>query len=185
MKKEWLITLFSGLIFLQVIVPVGMIARREITLKNGVAFRFKTAPVDPYDAFRGRYVALRVEANRVLKPAGLNLTSGQRVYAILSVDQEGFAYVSDISLNKPREGSFIKSRVLYASAVEVALDLLIDRYYMEENAAPRAEMLYAQRSTRAKQDAYVTVKVRNGFLVVDGLYIGGEKIEDVLKKSKS
>ena len=41
-----------------------MIARREMTLRNGVVCRFLTAPVDPYDAFRGRYVALNFAENK-------------------------------------------------------------------------------------------------------------------------
>ena len=36
-----------------------MIIRRELTLRRGRVCRFLTAPVDPYDAFRGRYFVNR------------------------------------------------------------------------------------------------------------------------------
>ena len=38
----------------QVAVPVAMIARREIALRQGETFLFRCAPVDPVDFFRGR-----------------------------------------------------------------------------------------------------------------------------------
>ncbi len=60
MKNKILIAAFFCVALLQIYTPVSMIIARESTLKEGVLFRFKTAPVDPYDAFRGRYVALRV-----------------------------------------------------------------------------------------------------------------------------
>ena len=59
-KRKLLITSFILLCLVQTAVPLSMIARREFTLRNGRVYKFKTAPVDPYDAFRGRFVALAV-----------------------------------------------------------------------------------------------------------------------------
>ena len=56
MKSKLIIGLFLGVSFIQIITPLSMIIKRESVLKNGGQFKFKTAPVDPYDAFRGRYV---------------------------------------------------------------------------------------------------------------------------------
>lgn len=58
----------------------------------------------------------------------------------------------------------------------------IDRYYMEETAAPRAEQVYREHIRREKRDAYATAKVKDGFAVVDGLYIGEQRIEDVIRQ---
>ena len=38
----------------QLAVPAWMIAGRELTLREGQVFKFRTRPVDPADAFRGR-----------------------------------------------------------------------------------------------------------------------------------
>ncbi len=181
MRKELIIGVFIGLIILQIGVPVSMIAKRESTLRYGAAFKFKTAPVDPYDAFRGRYVALRVDINKVAKPDGVELKYGQKVFAQLAVDQNGIAQVSQITTQKPKEGSYLVATITYPSGSEVGINLPIDRYYMEERAAPRAEQVYRDHSRREKQDAYVTVKVMDGFAVVDGLYIGDQRIEDAIR----
>lgn len=182
MKKEYVIGLFALLILVQIAVPVSMIAQREATLKNGTAFRFKTAPVDPYDAFRGRYVAIRVDVAKVGYQGRLNY--GQKVFALLDVDGNGFAQVSGVSLQKPAGVAYLKATAYPVGNKEVRIDLPIDRYYMEEKAAPRAEALYRQHSRRDKQDAYVTVRIRDGFAVVDGLYINDQKIETLLKQQK-
>ena len=181
MKKYWTLGLLAGLMLVQVALPVSMIAKRETTLKYGTAFRFKTAPVDPYDAFRGRYVALRVEVNKVNKPGGMELKYGQKVYAQLSVDENGFATIAQVAVQKPGRGAYLEARAGYSQRDEVQLDLPIDRYYMEEKSAPRAERVYREHSVRGKQDAYVVVRVMDGFAVIEGLYIDGRKIEDLLR----
>ncbi len=184
MRKELIIGLFAGLIVLQIVLPVSMIAKRESTLKNGEVFRFKTVPVDPYDAFRGRYVAIRAEINKVSKPEGVDLKYGQKVYAQLFVDENGFAQVSQIAMRRPKDSAYLIASVTYPAGRgnDVGLNLPIDRYYMEEKAAPRAEQVYREHSRRGdKQDAYVIVRIKDGFAVIEGLYVGDQRIEDILK----
>ncbi len=182
MREELIIGLFSGLILVQIAAPLSMIVKRESVLKNGVSFRFKTAPVDPYDAFRGRYVALGVEANKAVKPQGIDLRSGQKVYVQIIVDENGYAKMSQVTTQKPKDPAFLTAKVSYLSGNNVFLNLPIDRYYMEEKAAPQAEQIYRKHSRRDKQDAYVVVKIKDGFAVIEGLYVGGQRIEEVLKQ---
>lgn len=68
MRKNLIILLFAILALAQIASPLSMIVKRELVLKNGIPFRFKTIPQDPADPFRGRYVALRIEASNVPKP---------------------------------------------------------------------------------------------------------------------
>ena len=184
MKKKLIVGLFAGLIALQIAVPVSMIVKRESTLKTGTVFRFKTAPVDPYDAFRGRYVAIRADVNKVSKPEGMNLKYRQKVFAQLTVDEKGFAQVSKITLQRPKDSAYLSASVAYPVGNDVGLDLPIDRYYMEEKAATRAEQAYREHSRRDKQDAYVVVRVKDGFAVIEGLYVGDQRIEDVVRQSR-
>lgn len=183
MRKQLIIGFFVALITLQVAIPVSMIVKRESTLRTGAIFRFKTTPVDPYDAFRGRYVAVRADVNKVSKPEGINLKYRQKVFAQLKVDEKGFAQVSQISLQKPKDSAYLSATVSYPVANEIGLDLPIDRYYMEEKAATRAEQVYREHSSRDKQDAYVMVRVKDGFAVIEGLYVGEKKIEDLARQS--
>lgn len=186
MKKEFIIGLFCAVIVVQLAVPLSMITKRETTLKYGQEFNFKTRPVDPFDAFRGRYVALGIDVNSGPMAQGFHAQYGQTVYAQISVDEQGFARIVEVSTQKPKGVSYMIAKYSYSAGHQVYVNLPIDRYYMEENAAPRAERLYFEHNNRqGTMDTHVAVRIKNGFAVIEGLYIGGERIEDVLKKKAS
>lgn len=185
MKNRLIIGLFCFIALIQLITPLSMIIKRESVLKNGEQFKFKTAPVDPYDAFRGRYVALRIEGDNVQVPEGMSLRYGQSVYALISNDEQGFAKFTTLVTNKPTVTPFIQAKVRYVSGDKVQLALPIDRYYMEEKSAPTAERVYREYSRRDKQDAYALVRVKDGFAVIESLYVGGKRIEEVVKNVKN
>ena len=50
-KKKMLFVLFILVALIQIAVSASMIINREIILKSGKQYKFRTAPVDPYDAF--------------------------------------------------------------------------------------------------------------------------------------
>jgi uncharacterized membrane-anchored protein len=162
-----------------------MIIKRESVLKNGEQFKFITAPVDPYDAFRGKYVALRIAKDNVPVTGGTLFNNGQSVYAHIAVDTQGFARLTNVTTTKPKGVPYIQVNVRYTSRDKVYLDLPIDRYYMEENSALLAERAYIEHNRRDKQDAYVLVRVKDGFVVIEGLYVGGKRVEDVVKSFKN
>ena len=182
MKNRLIIGLFLAIACIQIITPLSMILKREFVLKNGTQFKFKTAPVDPYDAFRGRYVALRIEEDSVLVIKGPKLINGQVVYALIDVDSQGFAKFTTVATRRPYGKAYIRTKVRYIAGNKVYLDLPIDRYYMEENAAPAAEIIYRRNAQRGKKDAYVVVRVKEGFAVIENLFIQGQRIEDAVRQ---
>jgi hypothetical protein len=80
-----------------------------------------------------------------------------------------------------KNSDWIMAKVKYVSGDKVFLDLPIDRYYMEEKSAPAAERVYRQFAQRNKQDAYIVVRIKDGFAVIESLYVGGQKIEDAVR----
>ena len=52
------ITAFVLIVLAQWYVPALMISEHEDVAANGKVLKFKTAPIDPYDAFRGKYIML-------------------------------------------------------------------------------------------------------------------------------
>ena len=139
MKKSLIIALFLSISIIQVITPLSMILKREYVLKNGEQFKFKTAPVDPYDAFRGRYVALRIQGDEISTQKELKLNNGQAIYAVINTDDQGFAKLVRVSIDRPHGEAYIQAKVKYAFGDKISLDLPIDRYYMDERAAPAAK----------------------------------------------
>jgi len=162
--KKILMAALAALIIIQLFVPISGIIKRFNVLKTGTEFKFKVYPVDPYDAFRGRYVSLNVQQR----------SNGKGKYGVIALDKDGFAVITSVSDNKPASGHYVTS-------IERGwFTLPIDRYYMDEKFAPKAERLTQRREADA--EAYVTVRVKNGTLVVSGLYIDGVAIEDIIKQ---
>src|ERR1043166_7540806 len=80
----------------QLAVPAMMAWGRVQTLAHGRVWKFKTAPVDPEDAVRGRYVMLRFDAEDFTQAE--QLKSADSIYAILKEGADGFAKVDHLSL---------------------------------------------------------------------------------------
>lgn len=184
MKKLQLsLTLFWVLSVFQLAVPVWMILNREMTLRHGRQFRFRAAPVDPYDAFRGRYVALQFEPNTAPVPADEKLAMNQKVHAQLAEDEHGFVQIAGVTATRPSGEAYVQCRVNSVADSLVYLQFPFDRYYMDERAAPAAEAAYREHSTREVRDVYVTVRVKDGNAVLEELYIEGIPIREFLRKS--
>ena len=159
--KKMLIPALISIIFIQLFVPVYRTINKYHILKAGEELKFRVNPVDPYDAFRGRYVSI-ISRQEV---------RGNGKYGVVIVDADGFARIASLSDKKPASGVYIKSND------RKRFSLPISRYYMDEKLAPKAEKLTRQGG----QEAYVTVRVKNGVLVISGLYINGIAIEDIIK----
>lgn len=182
-KQAIVFLLFLVLAFLQVAAPFVLIRKHEAILKEGKTFKFRTAPVDPFDAFRGRYVALRLEQDKVLMPEGMDLESGEKICANITTGEDGFARISGLSKYPPIGLSYMKAKIRYISGKDVFLDLPIDRYYMEEKAAKLAETVYRAHSRPEKRDAYVLVRIKDGDAAIDKLYIGEKPIEELVREA--
>jgi len=176
------------LIIAQLSVPAALMNANERVLKHGITYKFKTAPVDPYDIFRGRYVAIRNEQSMAPLTAEENKKLGQKKrigYAVIAVDQDGYAYVERLVAEKPQTENYFKTTIGYSYSMTADgtryFKFPIDRYYMNERKAPQAEDVYREYSTREKRDAYMLVRVLDGEMVIERLMIGSAPIEDYLK----
>jgi len=173
--------IYSLMLAAQLIIPGSMIVQNEAVLRAGNPYKFKTAPVDPYDVMRGRYVALGVAVDEVAIDSSKDIKRGQIVYAILEQDDTGFAKFKDVALKRPRDGDYIEAKAGWTGNGKLNLELPFDRYYMNEYKAPKAEELYRKYSSKDNQDAYIIVKVLKGRAVIKDLYVGGKPIADLVK----
>ncbi len=175
------VVLFIFVAVIQLIVAGGAVLRSEATLRSGEVFRFRIQPVDPVDAFRGRYVAIRMAENKAPAAESFELSRREWVFVPLIVDGEGYAGFGPVSLDPPDEGPFLKllGGGVYSDADEmrwVSLALTpFARYYMDEGLAPKAEAA-VWRGPRGQRNASITVRVKNGFGVLEELWIDGVPI---------
>lgn len=182
MKKTALLIL--GLLALaQLLVPAAMILKHERILRQGELFRFKTAPLDPADPFQGRYVLLNFDSDSI-RIASTNAPAPgrkERVYVVLGTDAEGFCELKEWSRTRPESGAFLKT-TSYGIGNErnpvtekwdvpaIRFDLPFDRFYMDEEKAPRAEAL-AREETRAT-NCWAAVRVYKGAALIEDVFIG-------------
>jgi uncharacterized membrane-anchored protein len=125
--------LLLGVFWLLII--VGFIANKELTLRTGQEVLLKTIPVDPRDLFRGDYVILRYDLSTIdlnrLSGGSQSLKQGNVVYVTLSVGEK-YATVSSVSTVQPTGGLFLKGRVKQLQWNHMTVEYGIESYFVPE-----------------------------------------------------
>jgi uncharacterized membrane-anchored protein len=163
----------------QIAVPASMIWKRQRTLREGRLWKFRSAPVDPIDAMRGRYLVLRFEAEDF--PSAKPLPYRDTVYVKLKEDAEGFAVVDQVDVTPAEGDDVVKADSFGQYEGKGHLRFSFDRLWVTEANAPAAEKTYAEHSRREKVDAYATVRVMPGDAGIEELYIAGQPLREYLR----
>ena len=178
-KYKQMFIAFIVLAIIQLSVPLYMVWHWEDILYTGKQYTWVTAPVDPYDALRGRYVDLRFKEMTGPIVSNTQLNSGQTAYAMIAEDENGYAFINGISDSRPEGNSYVKIKVSYVQNGNIAHFVLpFKRYYMQEDFAPTAEQAYRES---AGTEAIVLVRVKDGYGAVEELYIGKQTIYEYLR----
>src|SRR5664279_3431291 len=172
------IIIFTLVALAQISVPASMIWKRQRTLREGRLWKFRTAPVDPVDAMRGRYLALRFEAEEF--PRSEKLPSEEMSYVRLKEDAEGFAVIDPVNEATKGANDTIGAESLGYYAGKQHVRFPFDQFWVTEANANAAEKAYAAHSRREKVDAYATVRVLRGDAGIEELYIAGQPLHDYL-----
>jgi uncharacterized membrane-anchored protein len=177
-KARLPLILLAIVFLIQWAVPVSMILGRERVLEQGTEVKFSVQPVDPYDPFRGRYV--RINARPVIDessswPEGLK--RGERVFAIIEPDDQGFAQATEVVADRPQAGLYLQGKALWPRSR--SLDFGLDRYYMNEKMAPATERLVGER-LQTGAEVHITVRILDGDSVITGLYVDGVAVEEII-----
>lgn len=185
-RSVWFLLAFLLVALVQLYVPAQMIWNREEILETGKAYKFRTAPIDPNDPFRGKYVALRFEQNWVKVHNLDNWKYEEEIFVNLKVDAKGFANVTGISKIKPAAGtSFVKAKVDYVSNENGLKKLYFtypfDRLYLQETLAQEAEETYAETQQNTTKITYALVKIKDGDAVLQDVFIDSVSITEIVK----
>src|SRR3954467_13742330 len=109
--RHWRLIVLLLVALAQLAVPGSLIWKREQTLRQGSVWKFRTAPVDPVDAFRGRYVSLQFEAETQEISPPANASAGAPVFVTLKTNAEGFAEIDQVSTTKPAGDDFVEAEL--------------------------------------------------------------------------
>lgn len=183
---SWRGLLFGIVCLAQLGVPASLVVQHEQTRRTGTPWRFQTAPVDPADPFRGRYVRLAFAAEQ--EPVPLAAGSARyadrdrRLYAELARDAEGYARLVRVHDRRPQGVEYVDVFVQYMDMPDedsadrtprVSVRLPFDRYYLPEAQAPEVERRYREASVRAQARTYAEVRVRDGHAALVALVLDG------------
>ena len=188
MNARMIFGLFVTVAVVQLAVPVSQIWRHEDVLATGHAYKFRTPPVDPSDAFRGRYVALQFAGTAAPVRLGDKLEYRQRAYVRLGEGADGFAQFKELSAAPPATGDYLRVNFPYGSSTNMTFSLPFDRFYMEESAAPRAESAYREFGNRrghTNDQTYVMVRVKGGRAVIENLFIKDKPARQFLEEQRT
>lgn len=149
MKKDLIKKIaFFSVMLIYIGVPSQMIYSYQSTLRNGNVYRFKPAPVDPYDAARGKYVTLSYMLENInYDTSKASFKDGDDVYLKLGKDTSGFAIITEALEEAPVNDDYIKTMVNWAyvdSIGHVSFSLPFTRYYLPEDMAQDAEDAYRE-----------------------------------------
>lgn len=179
MKTKQRLFLFALLAAIQLFTVLYMVWQWEDILRTGQRFEWETAPVDPYDAFKGRYIDLgfKETSGPAVEPG--RFSHGQQAYAIIGKNADGKAVISGVSAVRPAEEPYINVRIGYTARDKVHVQLPFRRYYLPENLAGPAETAYQQ----SRQTGIAVIRLKNGYGVVEELFIDGRPLADYLREA--
>ena len=182
-KRNWMLLGFVLVVAAQLAVPASLIIDREWTLHTGQVFKFKTRPVDPADAFRGRYVWLGLQPDRATVTDSSQWTYNQKAYAVLGVDTNGYAMVKRLEHRRPDDETAVPVCIAWPDTKGVVHITWpgLDHYYMNEGQAPAAETAYRDHNRRTNQTCYVTVRVRGTHAVTENLFFDDQPVQTWLR----
>ncbi|NOU60069.1 GDYXXLXY domain-containing protein [Marinifilum caeruleilacunae] len=193
MHKKFLFIAFILIAVIQLAVPVKSIYEQEDVLANGKEFKFQTAPVDPNDPFRGKYVVLRFKENSIGVAPYEKWTKGEEVFVHIDENEKGFATISYATKTAPEEHKhYCKATIRSVkttfdennniSRIEIRLQYPFNRFYMEESKAKAAEDLYRKSTSDTLSQTYALVNLKNGLATLKDVMIDGVSIKDAVEK---
>lgn len=165
----------------QLAVPVMLAWGRIKTLEHGRVWKLKTAPIDPVDAVRGKYVMLGFDAETKYRQPE-QLKSADYIYAVLKEGADGFAEIDHLSSSPTPPDAAMKVEPGGYWDGEQRVVFPFRYFWLTEKNAPAAEQAYRENSKRGQQNAYVTIRIRNGDAALEQLYIDNKPLADYLRE---
>lgn len=183
--KQLLMIAFAIIAVLQAAAPLKMIYDSEMTERHGTEYKFRTAPIDPTDPFRGKYITLDYDINTI-PTKDTTWLRNEKIYVSIAKDADGFAKVANVSREKPESGDYVFTKVTYYYTDDLHINLPFDRYYMEENKAHDAEVAYRKYNSNPGKfkPAYAIVALKGGNAVLKDVIIDGMPIKEYVVKNR-
>jgi len=127
-------------------------------LMTGTEVVLDTRPVDPFDIFRGQYMAIRYDISSL--PAPIDATPGDTVYVSLIQNGSVWSYAG-ASLSRP-DGLFIKGRVTNVYGDTMNVEYGIEQYFFEKSAEVPTSNITVKAKIGGDGTARIVELLQNG-----------------------
>lgn len=185
-SNQWYALAFAGMCVLYLAIPVLMIRQQEGILKEGTVFRFALQPIDPPDAFRGRYLELNFNMP-AFPPPGELVEYNQKVFLTVTKDSAGMGQFEALHADPPHDTpDYVAARVAGTSSHEVHCFVPDEmrRFYLNEDLAPLADKWYAEllnRDDRREVPVTVDLRVLKGKALIEQVYFEGVPVAEYIR----
>ncbi len=178
MKTKILIPSLVVVFAIQLYFPFKLILNKESVYDSELELRLQTAPYDPYNPFKGRYVKLRFRERRVIDRSFV-YESGDDIYLKFARNKDNYDTICKTS-NVPfsQNEKYIKAQVRSYYKNNVSIEYPFEEYYMNEYKAPKAEINYRKTSRNDSLETYALVSIKNGDAVLKSVLIDETPIEE-------
>lgn len=173
---------FWAAVSIQAIILLAMVAMHSYTLLTGQPVLLRSAPIDPWDPFRGEYVELRYDISELnastLPMDGAPYAHGQRIWVTL---RPAGRYWEAVALSDRRPESAanevaIRGRITWIEQPggdapgRIHLRYGIEQFYVPEGQGEELEGRRVELEIAARVDA-------TGRAAIERVYLDGEPIE--------
>lgn len=182
----WIIAAFTLMVALQWFIPWRMIRHQEAVLREGRTFRFRCAPVDPADPFRGKYITLQFQSTSFNLDSDWMPTPGEPVFVSVRVDSSGYAIISEVTADTPLNTSdYFQATVQFINPEthQLSLEYPFNRFYLEEFKAPQAEKMYFESLQDSTRNLYALVTIHRGQSHLVDVHIDGVPITEAIQQN--
>lgn len=171
----------------QLAAPASLVVKHEQTRAGGTLWKFQTAPVDPNDPFRGKYVRLSYAIERGPVPFADTGTIYRRpdgrMYAELAKGGDGFATLVRLHERRPEGVEYVDVFLARRGGNDLPpatakVRMPFDRYYLPEDKAAAVERDYAAAGRDAQSNTYAEVRVRDGHAALVQLVLDGKPVQN-------
>jgi len=162
MNGGWRLWALAAAIGLQLLVLAGELIGAAYPLWIGREVRLQVEPVDPRSLFRGNYARLDYEIGAVpvsQQKIEQGLRRGEVVYVGLEEDAKGVMRATEVSLDEPDSGPFIRGRIdrVDSRGQELTLRFGTEAYFL-----PREKALALESELRREKAIAVVKLAPNG-----------------------
>ncbi len=179
----WARRLLWSVATIQLFILTWMLLNLETTRNNGTVFRLELKAYDPYDMFRGNYLALGFTEDRVKAPK-MALQWNEKFYVKLITDRKtGFARPVEVSRTFPGGDNWVQVRNSGGSVRDEADTMLLfsfiqDRYFMNEEGVKKAELALRKATADSNRSCWAEMRVKNGITILTDVKIDGKSLKD-------